>query len=252
MTNDPKHPARKKRGIHRVITPKVRRQGPLVAFAALVAAAVVGTGFNVANAGDRQASSDVQSSVAVDPMRELDEQATRDKQRTLEGNVQDGLDQAAREQAAREREEAERAEEERRKAEEEAKRPKWQLPSKAPISDVFGPRGWRGGEMHAGTDFAANQGEDNYAAFDGVVVQAGWNGGYGQSVTIDHGDGVETLYGHFSAVSVQVGEKVKAGDVLGQAGSTGDVTGPHLHFEVHRDGVPIDPVPFLHDQGLDF
>lgn len=251
MTNDPKHRTRKKRGVHRVITPKVRRQGPRLAFAALVAASVIGTGFNVAMADDHPPSTDAQDVVAVDTMRDLDEQATRDKQRTLDGNVQDGLDQAAREQAAREREEAERAEEERRKAE-EAKRPKWQLPSRAEISDVFGPRGWRGGEMHAGTDFAADQGEDNYAAFDGVVVQAGWNGGYGQSVTIDHGDGVETLYGHFSSVSVQVGQKVKAGDVLGQAGSTGDVTGPHLHFEVHVNGEAIDPVSFLHDQGLDF
>lgn len=133
----------------------------------------------------------------------------------------------------------------------EKQQPAWVVPSADGISDVFGPRGWRGGEMHNGLDFAAEEGDENFAAADGTVVQAGSNGGYGLSVTIDHGNGVETLYGHHSQLSVQVGDKVSAGDVIGLAGSTGDITGPHLHFEVHVDGEPVDPAAFLEKKGVE-
>lgn len=248
MSSDRKHLARKLRGSLR-LTPKVRLQAPRVAFAALMCAAVVGTGYNVATAGDDSVDNGYPTA-AIDSTRELDEQVTRDKERAQD----DAADRAAEEAAAEEQEEKEeaarKAAEEKKKKEEEAK-PHWTLPSKALISDVFGPRAWRAGVQHDGTDFAANEGEDNYAAFDGTVVQAGWNGGYGMSVTIRHSGGVETLYGHFSDIDVKVGQKVKSGQVLGQAGSTGDVTGPHLHFEVHVDGTPVDPVPFLKKRGVD-
>jgi len=244
MSFDRKHLARKLRGSLR-LTPKARLQAPRYAFAALMCAAVVLTGYNVATAGDDSVD-DGYSTAAIDSTRDLEDQAARDKERGLDNAADQAVDKAAQEQ-----EEAERKAAEEKKKEEEAAKPHWTLPSKALISDVFGPRAWRAGVQHDGTDFAADEGEDNYAAFDGTVIQAGENGGYGLSVTIEHSGGVETLYGHFSDIDVEVGQKVKSGQVLGQAGSTGDVTGPHLHFEVHVDGTPVDPVPFLKKQGVD-
>ena len=76
--------------------------------------------------------------------------------------------------------------------------------------------------------------------------QAGYNTtGFGIHVIIDHGFGYQTLYGHMSELKVRAGQKVKRGDVIGEVGSTGLSTGPHLHYEVHKDGMPVDPVNFL-------
>lgn len=247
MSFDRKHLARKLRGSLR-LTPKARPQAPRIAFAALMCAAVVLTGYNVATADDDSAD-DGYSTAAIDSTRDLEDQVTRDKERGLDNASDQAVDKAIQEQEAKE--EAERKAAEEKRKEEEAAKPHWTLPSKALISDVFGPRAWRAGVQHDGTDFAADEGEDNYAAFDGTVIQAGWNGGYGLSVTIRHSGGIETLYGHFSVIDVEVGQKVKSGQVIGQAGSTGDVTGPHLHFEVHVDGTPVDPVPFLKKHGVD-
>ncbi|GLZ78034.1 hypothetical protein Afil01_28410 [Actinorhabdospora filicis] len=128
----------------------------------------------------------------------------------------------------------------------------WAAPSTADISDTYGPRGWRDGEMHWGMDFAANMGDKIYAAHDGTVVMAQRYGGYGNCVVIKHADGVQTLYGHFSALDVEAGDEVKVGDLIGRAGSTGDSTGPHLHFEVTIDGGYLDPQKFLEDEGVEF
>lgn len=217
------------------------RQWPFsrTVFAAIAAATLIGSGLSAAVAAD--GPRDEQVAVAAD--REVQEQAARDSDR--EAPAEDG-DSA---------EEAENADEESSKAPdakeaEPEPAPDWVVPSPAPISDVFGPRAWRAGEMHYGTDFAANEGVENHAAAAGTVVQAGANGGYGLGVTIEHANGVVTVYGHHSKLLVDVGDKVKPGDVIGLAGSTGDVTGPHLHFEVHVDGVPTDPVGFLQDHGV--
>ncbi|GLZ78896.1 hypothetical protein Afil01_37030 [Actinorhabdospora filicis] len=236
-------------GFHRLEPAKARPYVPRAAFAGLVAAAVITTGFNVASAADEPVGATAAATaVAPDPTRVAqDDQATRNKDRSLSQSSGDATLKESKEKAekeAREREEAER------KEREEAAR-RWTLPSDAPVSDVYGPRAWRGGEMHAGTDFAADTGQDNKAAYKGTVVQAGWNGGYGISVTIRHPDGQETLYGHNSDVVVSVGDEVETGQTIGHAGSTGDVTGPHLHFEVHIDGAAIDPVPFLREHGVD-
>ncbi|CAN5871283.1 hypothetical protein BH24BAC1_BH24BAC1_07330 [soil metagenome] len=108
-----------------------------------------------------------------------------------------------------------------------------------PITSGFGFRGYR---WHYGTDLDLNSGDPVLAAFDGVVRICKWDGGgYGNYVVVRHYNGLETLYGHFSKTLVQVGQYVKAGEVLGLGGSTGRSTGPHLHYEVRYQGNPIDP-----------
>jgi murein DD-endopeptidase MepM/ murein hydrolase activator NlpD len=123
-------------------------------------------------------------------------------------------------------------------------------PATGPITSGFGVRiGPRTGriERHTGWDIAGGFGSFVGATAPGVVVEAGWtNVGYGQHVVIDHGYGYRTLYGHLSKIGVSVGQRVSAGDYLGNIGSTGNSTGPHLHYEVRVGNAPINPGPFLH------
>lgn len=99
---------------------------------------------------------------------------------------------------------------------------------------------------HLGLDFTSPVGTKIHATGDGTVEFAGYNtSGYGIHVIIDHGYGYATLYGHMSVLKVRQGQKVKRGDIIGEVGSSGLSTGPHLHYEVHKDGVPVDPVNFL-------
>ncbi|HEY2725780.1 MAG TPA: M23 family metallopeptidase [Parafilimonas sp.] len=103
-------------------------------------------------------------------------------------------------------------------------------------------------KFHAGLDFAAPVGTPIYATADGVVTDAGFNeGGYGNRVVINHGFGYETLYGHMYKIKARVGQKVKRGEVIGYIGSTGKSTGPHCHYEVHRNGIPVDPVYYFYN-----
>ncbi|HEY3267736.1 MAG TPA: peptidoglycan DD-metalloendopeptidase family protein [Armatimonadota bacterium] len=97
-------------------------------------------------------------------------------------------------------------------------------------------------KLHTGIDFGVGIGTPIHAAGPGVVVHAGWWGAYGNAVIIDHGGGVTTLYGHMSAVRCSRGQKVSRGEVIGLVGSTGWSTGPHCHFEVRRNGVPVNPL----------
>jgi len=98
---------------------------------------------------------------------------------------------------------------------------------------------------HEGVDIAATKGTPIFAAAKGRVVRAGWVVGYGLTVEIDHGFGYTTLYGHASKLLVQRGQVVNRGDVIGQVGSTGIATAPHLHYEVSLNGVPQNPVNFI-------
>jgi murein DD-endopeptidase MepM/ murein hydrolase activator NlpD len=103
-------------------------------------------------------------------------------------------------------------------------------------------------KFHAGLDFTAPQGTPIYATADGVVKVAGFSdGGYGNHVVINHGYGYETLYGHMYRVKVKVGQSVKRGDLIGYVGSTGKSTGPHCHYEVHKNGQKLDPVYFFYN-----
>ncbi|WP_068116672.1 M23 family metallopeptidase [Tropicimonas marinistellae] len=106
----------------------------------------------------------------------------------------------------------------------------------------FGPR-W--GRMHNGTDFAAGHGTPIYATADGVVTTAGWHSGFGRMVKIRHEFGLETWYGHMSRLRVKEGQRVSKGQRIGDMGNTGRSTGTHLHYEVHVNGKPVNPMNFI-------
>jgi murein DD-endopeptidase MepM/ murein hydrolase activator NlpD len=117
---------------------------------------------------------------------------------------------------------------------------------------ITSPFGWRsnpfggGPEFHQGLDIAAPTGTTVTAAAGGTVIMAQWYGGYGNYILIDHGGGYSTGYGHLSAIYVSQGQSVSRGQAIGAVGSTGQSTGPHLHFEVRINGKPVDPAPRLH------
>jgi len=116
------------------------------------------------------------------------------------------------------------------------------FPVGGPITSGFGPR-W--GRMHEGIDISASTGTPIAATAAGTVILAGWQGGYGQLVVVDHGGGISTAYAHQSAISVSVGQAVGQGQALGAVGSTGNSTGPHLHFEVRVNGGAVNPMGYL-------
>lgn len=105
--------------------------------------------------------------------------------------------------------------------------------------------GWRWGRMHEGIDIAVAAGTPVGAAAGGTVIFAGWLGGYGNLVVVDHGGGVATAYAHNSSLAVSVGQAVGAGQVLAQSGSTGNSSGPHVHFEVRVGGNAVDPLGYV-------
>jgi murein DD-endopeptidase MepM/ murein hydrolase activator NlpD len=117
------------------------------------------------------------------------------------------------------------------------------------INNEFGfrrnPFGGRTYEFHAGMDIDGERGDAIIAPANGVIVKAGWQGGYGNMIEIDHGNGLTTRYGHLSKIEVQAGDTVQRGQLIGLIGSTGRSTGPHLHYEVRLNDKSINPRLFL-------
>jgi len=122
-------------------------------------------------------------------------------------------------------------------------------PITAQISSGFGwrrnPMGGRGGEFHDGIDLRAPRGTSIRAAGGGTVDFAGWQGGYGNTVIINHGNGITTLYAHNANNLVSAGQRVERGDVIATVGMTGRTTGPHLHFEVRINGTAVNPRTYM-------
>jgi murein DD-endopeptidase MepM/ murein hydrolase activator NlpD len=125
-------------------------------------------------------------------------------------------------------------------------------PSLVPISGwISSPYGWRRHpiqgtfRLHAGIDIAAEPGTPVRAPASGMVIFSGFREGYGKCVVIDHGYGIRTLFAHLLKIFVNTGIRIKRGDIISQVGSTGMSTGPHLHYEVRKNGVPVNPVSFF-------
>lgn len=132
------------------------------------------------------------------------------------------------------------------------------LPASRPANwpargDVTSPYGWRvfrgSSDFHTGIDIALAYGTAVLATGHGLVVGSGWQPGYGWCVLVAHGDGYHTLYAHLSATSVEVGDTTGPGELVGYSGSSGNSTGPHLHYEIWKDAQPIDPRPFMDGTG---
>ena len=115
-------------------------------------------------------------------------------------------------------------------------------PVSGPVTSGFGPR-W--GRMHEGIDIAVGLGTPVRAAAAGTVIYAGWLGGYGNLVVVDHGGGLSTAYAHNTSFATSVGQSVAAGEVVSHSGSTGNSSGPHVHFEVRVNGSAVDPLGYL-------
>ncbi len=114
------------------------------------------------------------------------------------------------------------------------------------ISSRYGSRESIRDHAHGGLDLAVGYGTPIMAVADGTVKTAGYNGGYGNLVVIEHGNGVETYYGHCSSLLVKEGTQVKAGDTIARVGSTGNSTGNHLHFEIRINGVAVNPQKYIY------
>lgn len=137
-------------------------------------------------------------------------------------------------------------------------RPAVSIPSRMPVPGVnlssgFGMRTHPvigGRRAHKGVDLAAPTGTPIYATADGTVSKAEWFSSYGLYVSLEHGGDIQTRYGHMSRVSVQSGQQVKKGDIIGYVGSTGRSTGPHLHYEVRIAGNAVNPLPYMQSGDL--
>jgi hypothetical protein len=121
-------------------------------------------------------------------------------------------------------------------------------PLRGSLTGKFGPRGKR--SRHRGIDIDGQAGDEINAAASGTVTEAGIRGKYGRMVIIDHGDGLTTLYAHVRKLMVRVGDRVERGDPIAEVGRSGNATGSHLHFEVHRNSRPVDPIGYLQTDAL--
>ena len=245
--------ARGRRGRHGKIPLPARRP------ALYVAAALAGaTGLGLFVAGDRAERTDVAERSSVSVAAELGLDAASPAA-VPEADAAARLGELTASRTAREAEQAAaahaQAEADRlaMAAVEEAARPDAVLPvDGARLTSGFGSR-W--GKVHAGIDLAAPMRTPEYAAMDGIVLEAGPASGYGLAVFVQHDNGDVTVYGHMDEILVSPGQVVRAGDTIALLGNRGQSTGPHLHLEVRLGGLngqKVDPVPYLQERGVRF
>jgi murein DD-endopeptidase MepM/ murein hydrolase activator NlpD len=251
-------------GKHRAQSRLTRRSAKLAGAAALATTGVVGTLASPALAADASALSAEDTGLTQiitmgSLADEIADQAAAQKQEAEEAAAQ----ARAREKAAAEaKRKAEARAKEAREAEERAAREaeRRRLNSfQLPIAGSFVTTGYQAGGAlwssgsHSGVDFRAPSGSSVVAVGSGTVVEAGWDGAYGNSVVIRMNDGTYTQYGHLSSIGVFAGQQVTPGRQIGLSGSTGNSTGPHLHFEARTTaeyGSDIDPVAYLRSHGV--
>jgi murein DD-endopeptidase MepM/ murein hydrolase activator NlpD len=194
--------------------------------------------------------------------QQIDAQAVAQQQAADEAAAKQKAEEAARKRAAevaeKAKEEAEKAREAKERAAREAERKRLNA-YVAPISGSYISTGYKASSglwssgSHTGVDFHAATGTSVHAVGMGEVVEAGWGGSYGNNIVIKMDDGTYTQYGHLSSIGVSVGQKVTPGQQIGLSGATGNVTGPHLHFEARTSpeyGSDIDPVAYLRSHGV--
>ncbi|MCZ7459409.1 M23 family metallopeptidase [Streptomyces sp. WMMC940] len=210
----------------------------------------------------------VQGGDAGEALRARILQQAEQQQLKAEAEARAAAEQAAAEQAAAEAKQqatqaAEAAEAERKAAEEAARKAEaerlaklaasYSLPTSSyTLTSTYGQAGsmWSSG-YHTGLDFAAPTGTPVKAVHGGTIKSAGWSGSYGYRIVLELEDGTEVWYCHLSSMTVGVGQKVSTSETIGRVGATGNVTGPHLHLEVHTPGGDgIDPAAWLRDKGL--
>ncbi|MER7896430.1 M23 family metallopeptidase [Streptomyces sp. NPDC096046] len=194
--------------------------------------------------------------------QQIDAQALAQQQAADEAAAKQKAEEAARKRAAEAAEKAKAAAEKAREAKERAAREaeRKRLDAYvAPISSSYVSTGYKASSglwssgSHTGIDFHAATGTSVHAVGAGTVVEAGWGGSYGNQIVIKMNDGTYTQYGHLSSVGVSVGQQVTPGQQIGLSGATGNVTGPHLHFEARTSpeyGSDIDPVAYLRSHGV--
>ncbi|GHH57601.1 murein DD-endopeptidase MepM/ murein hydrolase activator NlpD [Streptomyces umbrinus] len=213
-----------------------------------------------AEEGNSDAGEALRARIMLQAERQQD-QVDREAQRAAEAAAA----KKASEQAAKERDAAEaKVAAAKKKADQEAKEKaeaarlaelakQFTLPTSSyTITSTFGQSGalWSSGQ-HTGLDFAAPTGTPIKAVHSGTITEAGWNGSYGYRTVLTLDDGTEIWYAHQSSIGVSVGQKVATGDIIGRVGATGNVTGAHLHLEVHTSGGDgIDPMAWLRGKGL--
>ncbi|MEU0197895.1 MULTISPECIES: M23 family metallopeptidase [unclassified Streptomyces] len=194
--------------------------------------------------------------------QQIDAQAVAQKHAAEEAAARKKAEEAARERAAEAAKKAKEAAEKAREAKERAAREaeRKRLNSfVSPIPGSYVSTGYKAGGAvwssgsHTGIDFHAASGTAVHSVGIGTVVEAGWGGAYGNQVVIKMNDGTYTQYGHLSSIGVSVGQQVTPGQQIGLSGATGNVTGPHLHFEARTSpeyGSDIDPVAYLRSHGV--
>ncbi|MFE1027880.1 M23 family metallopeptidase [Streptomyces sp. NPDC058818] len=226
--------------------------------AALATTGVVGTLAAPALAAEPQAEQSGLTPVITigdSIAHEIDAQATAQEQAALRAAAREAAQEAARERAA---EAAKEAREAKERAAREAERKRLNT-FVSPITASYVSTAYQAGSSlwssgsHTGIDFHASSGTSVHAVGVGTVVEAGWGGAYGNQVVIKMHDGTYTQYGHLSSIGVSVGQAVVPGQQIGLSGATGNVTGPHLHFEARTSpeyGSDLDPVAYLRSHGV--
>ncbi|MFJ9907579.1 M23 family metallopeptidase [Streptomyces sp. NPDC101152] len=246
-------------GKHRLPSRIKRSTAHAAGVAALAATGVVGSLAAPALAADNSVEQTgltpvitIGDSIAA----KIDAQAAAQKQAAETAARKKAAEEAARKRAEAE---AKQAREAKARAAREAERKRLNT-FVAPISDSYVSTGYKASSSlwssgsHTGIDFHAATGTTVHAVGYGTVVQTGWGGAYGNQIVIKMNDGTYTQYGHLSSIGVSVGQQVATGQQIGLSGSTGNTTGPHLHFEARTTpeyGSDIDPVAYLRSHGVD-
>ncbi|MEU5843571.1 M23 family metallopeptidase [Rhodococcus sp. NPDC047139] len=247
-------------GAHRLPTPPTALKGRAAVFA-VAAGAVVAAGQAAANGGPGQnaehsevalaageADSSVITATAVPQAAQFAPSADTDAEPSQAPQVLNIADPNDLSQFSNLLAKGQRFSEERAAREAAARRPLFALPAIGSFTSHYGAR-W--GTLHAGIDIAGPIGTPIYAVADGEVIDSGPASGFGMWIRLLHDDGTVTVYGHIDQSLVSVGQRVMAGDQIATMGNRGFSTGPHLHFEVHLNGVDkIDPVPWLATRGI--